>query len=353
MQVRAYRETDREAWDALVARSWNGTFLHSRRFLSYHGDRFQDESLLLFDDEGRLQGVIPVAVDPRDSARLVSHPGLTYGGVVHAGGLRGMRMVEALHQVRDHFAGRGFARLLYKAVPLIYHRVPSADDSWALFLLGAQRCRCDLASVIDYGCEVPWARRARPHKARRLGVQVDEGAQYLPAMWVVMEAALQQRHGVRPVHTLEEILLLQAWFPGRIACVAGLLEGELVAGVVLFRTGRVMHAQYAAVSPEGMAARALPLVFEHCIAMGRQEQRRYFSFGHSNEGEGRILNQGLHAFKSKFGAGGVVHEFWELPLVSGPAESESGERPGEVGVLAGRSGTDVGTVPVDRTPHGS
>jgi lipid II:glycine glycyltransferase (peptidoglycan interpeptide bridge formation enzyme) len=46
---------------------------------------------------------------------------------------------------------------------------------------------------------------------------------------------------------------------------------------------------------------------------------RYFDFGISNEQEGRILNEGLYRFKVSFGAGGVVHEFYEVELERGYA----------------------------------
>lgn len=57
--VRRFRERNAEAWDGLVDGSWNGTFLHKRRFLSYHGERFRDVSLLVEDTRGRLMGVFP------------------------------------------------------------------------------------------------------------------------------------------------------------------------------------------------------------------------------------------------------------------------------------------------------
>ena len=37
----------------------------------------------------------------------------------------------------------------------------------------------------------------------------------------------------------------------------------------------------------------------------------------SNEQEGKILNERLHRFKTSFGAGGVVHEFYEVELERG------------------------------------
>src|SRR5215210_5268334 len=97
--ARPYDKHDDESWETLVAESWNGTFLHRRKFLSYHGGRFQDLSLVLEDDGGNIIGVFPAALDPIRKDRVVSHPGLTYGGIVHAGSLRGEMMIEALQAV--------------------------------------------------------------------------------------------------------------------------------------------------------------------------------------------------------------------------------------------------------------
>ena len=45
--IRDYLPDQAAAWDDLVARAVNGTMLHTRRYLSYHGDRFRDRSLLI------------------------------------------------------------------------------------------------------------------------------------------------------------------------------------------------------------------------------------------------------------------------------------------------------------------
>ena len=97
--VRRYREQDAEAWGTLTAESWNGTFLHQRRFIAYHGERFQDLSLIAEDDRGRIIGVLPAALHPERTGTVVSHPGLTYGGVVHKGALRGAAMLEVLEDI--------------------------------------------------------------------------------------------------------------------------------------------------------------------------------------------------------------------------------------------------------------
>src|SRR5262249_20653892 len=122
-----------EAWDRFVATTWNGTFMHTRRFLAYHGPRFVDASVPVPDRDGALAPVLPAAVDPGDSERVASHPGTTYAGLAYGPELRGERMLEALTLIREHYRDRGFAAVRYRTVPFIYHRVPAADDVYALF----------------------------------------------------------------------------------------------------------------------------------------------------------------------------------------------------------------------------
>jgi hypothetical protein len=56
MRVAPYSENGSAEWDEIVGRCPMATFLHTRRFLSYHGDRFRDASLFLQDEEGRVPG---------------------------------------------------------------------------------------------------------------------------------------------------------------------------------------------------------------------------------------------------------------------------------------------------------
>jgi lipid II:glycine glycyltransferase (peptidoglycan interpeptide bridge formation enzyme) len=76
----------------------------------------------------------------------------------------------------------------------------------------------------------------------------------------------------------------------------------------------VIHAQYIATSIRGQEIAALDAVFEHCIRIAANEGRRWFDFGISNENAMSDLNQGLYQFKSEFGGGGMVHEFFRLNL---------------------------------------
>jgi hypothetical protein len=316
MNIAPYEASAAAAWDDLVAGAPMGTFLHTRAFLSHHGDRFDDASLLLYDDRRRLVAVMPAAVDPDAADRVVSHPGSTFGGVVHDGSLTGPAMIQALEAVARHYRDRGFGRLRYAPVPFIYHRRPSADDLYALFRLGAEWMRCDLSCAVDLetGPRLSSRRRRGLKKARREGVEVAEGPELVEELWPIIEANLAGRHGARPVHTVDEMRVLVDLFPDEIAVVVARHKVDPVAGVVLFQSPSVVHAQYIASVTAGNDVGALDAVFDHCLPAAGTRGARFFDFGTSNREAGRVLNEGLYQFKAEFGGGGVAYEYYELDL---------------------------------------
>jgi hypothetical protein len=319
MIVVPFTEDRADAWDDLVERAPMATFLHSRRFLSYHRDRFADASVLLSEEGGALRAVFPAAISPGNQRIVLSHPGATYGGLIHEGGLNGERATRALRDVCAYYAAKGLSALGYTPVPSIYHRSPSADDVWALNELGATRVACDLSCAIELDARRPLTERRKRslRKARGSGVEVSDDPTTFAAFWPVVEAALEQRHSARPVHSLEEIELLHSRFPAAIRPVVALLDGNVLAGVVLFITPRVVHTQYIAASERGMELSALDAVIQHSIELATDMGARYFDFGISVGEDRRGFLPGLYRWKAEFGGGGVTHEQYQLLLEGG------------------------------------
>jgi hypothetical protein len=317
LSVRSFAPGDEQAWEAFCADAYQATFLHSRRFLCYHGDRFVDRSLVL-ERNGNIEALLPAAQHPIEPDCVVSHPGITYGGLVHDHRLMGQHAVSGLQLAAAHFRGLGYRRFVYKAVPHMYQRVPAQDDLYALFRAGARRVRCDLSSTIDLVNRRAVASRRRRGfaKASKAGVSVAATSDHsnLRALWQVLEQNLANKHGTRPVHTLAEITLLIERFPDNILVLVAQLDGRVVAGIVLFVTPVVWHAQYIASDELGRKTCALDALFEHAIARAAGARARWFDFGISNEQNGQVLNEGLYEFKTEFGGGGMVHEVYELAL---------------------------------------
>jgi hypothetical protein len=274
--------------------------------------------MLLHDGRGRLVGVLPTAEDPHDPTTVVSHPGITYGGIVHDGSLRGERFIEALGLVTNQLSDLGYTRFRYKTIPWIYHRHLACDDSYALFRLQGQRSRCELTATVDleHPAKPSHGRRTGLQLSSRAGVEVYFGWEYIAEFWHVLEANLAERFGAAPTHSLAEINHLHDLFPEETGLLVARVGSEIVGGALLFITTTVLHTQYLASTKEGRVTSALDPIINKAADIARERGCRFFDFGTSNTEQGRGLNQSLYEFKLSFGAGGAVHEEFEVSLPS-------------------------------------
>ncbi len=307
--VRAYRAEDAPAWDALIAESRNGNLLHRRGYMDYHAERFVDASLLV-ERGGALLAVFPANLE---GTRVVSHAGLSYAGLLSAHGLRAAATLDVFEQIASHYRARGVHELLYKAVPHLFHASPAEEDLYALHRLGARLQRRDLSSAIALRERPPFAaeRRRSIGKARKAGLRAQRSDD--PAQFHALLSEVLHRHGATPTHSLQELRLLCGRFPEQLVLYEVRDGDALLAGTLVYDFGRVVHTQYLACSEQGRRVDALSLLLADLIER-HYAQRDYFSLGISTEQQGQVLNDGLVTQKERFGARGVVHDFyaWDL-----------------------------------------
>lgn len=316
IKIVQYEPKHEDLWDLFCESTQNATFLHTRKFLNYHHDRFKDESLLIYKDN-TLLGVFPAAQSLTNVNEVISHPGITYGGILHGGGITGMVMLEIFSALIEYYQTKRYSVLLYKAIPFIYPIKPSQDDLYALYRLGAPIKRCDLSCALDLSVPNSFSsRRMRGVKKASRSVVISDARSLLPYLYGVIQENLDRKHGALPVHSLVELTELSEKFPKEIQMRCAIVENKVEAGVVFFISKNVWHAQYIAASKVAYELSALDAVFDVSIGEAKALGVRYFDFGTSNEAQGTILNEGLYTFKSEFGGSGVAHEFYELNLLN-------------------------------------
>jgi hypothetical protein len=205
-------------------------------------------------------------------------------------------------------------RLVYKAVPHIYHRVAAEEDLYALVTLGAVLVRRDLSSAIDLHAEPRYSkgRRWGLKRARAAALTVERSDDF--AAFMALQARVLERHDAVPTHSAAELELLAGRFPERISLHVVRSDGDLIAGVVLYETPHVTHTQYIAAGQRGRELSALDLLLDALIERARQAGRRWFDFGISTYDEGRRLNAGLLRHKESFGAGAVAYDRYALDI---------------------------------------
>lgn len=300
-----------DEWNRFVATSKNGTFLFFRDYMDYHADRFRDHSLMFYRDGG-LFALLPAN---EEGEVLWSHRGLTYGGIIMNEKTTAARVLQLFRELNDYLRAEGFRKVVYKQVPHIFHRIPSEEDAYALTSVCEARLRDrSLSSAILLATPPKW-RRDRRYGANRAfadGIVVQESDDWA-GFWQVLTGNLQHKYGARPVHTLEEILLLHARFPHHIRLFTASKEGRLLGGTVLYLTQTVVHTQYISASEEGKRLRAIDALFDELLHH-RQWNRPYFDFGTSNEEDGRILVEPLIYQKEGFGGRGICYDCYEYDL---------------------------------------
>lgn len=311
MKIKIYTPEYKEIWDEFVSNSKNGTFLFFRDFIEYHGDRFNDYSLLFYEDDD-LVAIMPGHISDKV---YYSHQGLTYGGLIMSPCTTAVNILDVFKTLTVTFRHQGIKQIVYKAVPHIYHSQPAEEDLYALFRYGATLSERNISSTIllSERSEYSDSRKNGLKKADKNELRVLESDD-LSSFWSILSGNLQERYGKNPVHSLDEIVLLNDKFPDNIRLFSVTDANDaMLGGCLVFETEHVVHAQYTAATEEGKKKGAIDMVIDHIINEA-YTHKRYFDYGTSTENRGQYLNESLIYQKEGFGGRGTVYDVYTINL---------------------------------------
>lgn len=311
--IKRYQDDCQAEWDAFNQTAKNRLFMFDRNYMDYHRDRFQDHSLMFYD-EGELVALLPAC---EADGVLLSHGGLTYGGFLTNTGMKQHTMNDCMEALAAYGREQGWSGIVYKLIPHIYHSQPAEEDRYALYANGGKLVTVDASTYVSLEAplKMPKGRKAQVSRAKREGVTIEvrTGAEDYETFIALENEVLQARHDTRAVHTGAELKLLHDRFPENIHLFAAMKDGKMIAGTVVFEYDSAVHTQYMAANEEARQIGALDLAVATVLEKYR-ETKRWLDFGISTE-HGRIfLNEGLIAQKEGFGGRTGVYEIWELKL---------------------------------------
>ena len=306
--IKRYTPADKAVWDRYVAKARNATFLFYRNYMDYHADRFTDHSLMFYVGS-HLHSILPANIV---GSTLYSHQGLTYGGLVMNISVTVADVVQLFRELNEWLRQEGITRVVYKPVPWVYHQHAAEEDLYPLFwICKARIISRDVGTVIFMQQHLRWRKDRIRHlrRAQAEGIVVRRDNNFR-AFWPVLETNLVDRHGVRPVHTVEEIELLYSRFPKNIVQYNAYLGDEVLAGLTFYLSPQVLHGQYCSSTPLGKKLGAVDAIYD--VAMYQDyPDYQYLDFGRSTEGDGSILNDGLVAQKEGFGGRANCYDTYE------------------------------------------
>ena len=311
MNCHKYHNSDHKTWNTFVHSAKNEHFFFLREYLDYHGERFEDFSLIITDTENKIVAVVPAN---RKGDRLISHQGLTFGGVICDQSMTAGKMLEVFDEIRKFLLANGIHEFIYKKVPFVFHKSLANEDEYALFKFGATLVERNLNSVVILGGQKKFRKgRIQGIKyAKKLGVEIHQSTDY-KSFWPILEHELMSRHKVNAVHSFEEIVQLHQKFPRNIQLYIATINKEIISGVVCFLNKNVVHTQYIASSDKGRNVASLDLLISKIIE-DFQHHVSYMSFGVSTENDGKYLNEGLLYYKESFRALSVSHDIYSWQI---------------------------------------
>ena len=310
IRIQKYSAGQKNEWDLFCNNSKMPLFMFNRNFMDYHKNRFTDHSLLFYDDD-ELSAIFPASEKEK---MLTSHGGLTYGGFILGTGAKQHTVNDCFTDLLDYAKINGFTKIVYKNIPHIYHKQGAEEDLYALFLNGAKILKVEPSTVINLKnpLKMPKGRKAQISRAKREGIEIKESTDFKTFMSIEKEV-LEVRHGVKAVHTAEELVLLHSYFPQSIRLFAAYYQDKMIAGTLIFEYENAVHTQYMAANDTARQIGALDLTISFIIDIYK-ETKTWLDFGISSENAGKILNEGLISQKEGFGGRTNTYMTWELDL---------------------------------------
>ncbi|MFN3908095.1 MAG: GNAT family N-acetyltransferase [Flavobacterium sp.] len=319
-KVRFFKPEDTEAWNHLVAHASQPSFLFFRDFMTYHQHLFTDASVVVVNSLGKLVALLPAHVKENN---LYSHFGLTFGGMVVAEKCTSLQWMKYFYLVLEFLHQQGFEKIFWKEIPSFYGTSPRDEFSYLAFITKAKLQERHLCQVVDLQSEIQLTTDRKAGVKRgiqnQLYVQLSNQWEYFYHQLLLPN--LQEKHQQKPVHSLEEILMLQQKFPDNIQLYGVFQEQQMVAGTILFISSHVVHSQYIASNKAKNLLGSLDFL-HHELLTKFFSHKKCFDFGISHEQKGTKINEGLFYWKQGFGAKPTRQDIYEIELKNYPLIQE-------------------------------
>ncbi|MBE8723637.1 FemAB family protein [Flavobacterium hungaricum] len=310
--VKKYRENDYALWNDFIAQAKNGAFLFHRDFMEYHQDRFEDFSLLIFENE-KLKAILPAN---KTADAVYSHQGLTYGGLVFLEKLKAAKIEIILDEILNFLKTNNIKNFYYRPIPGFYLAKGNQEVDFFLFKRNAvlERKEMNLALNLQLPLCVSKSKMKHFRRIENLDLDIVEETDFTPFWDEVLSPRLSEKFNINPVHSKQEITLLQNRFPKNIRQFSVYQEDKIIAGVTIFESNGVVKSQYGATSKKGEEVRALDFLFIHLILKFKREGKHFFDMGVVTEKNEKGYNPGLLQQKEELGCSVYNQDFYKLTL---------------------------------------
>jgi hypothetical protein len=307
--VRLYEAQDFDVWNTFISTAKNATFLFHRDFMEYHSDRFQDYSLLVFDEK-KLVAVLPAN---RVESTVYSHQGLTYGGLVLPPKSKFSDTIYIFKAILKKLNENQISNLFVKELPNIYSTYASDELDYLIHICKGKLKMKHAISIINLNRKLLFSRsRNKCIKRGKSNNLIIKEETNISDFWnTLLIPNLNDKYQSKPVHSLEEISFLMEKFPMNIRHFNVYYNNNLVCGSTLFITKNVIKPQYIAGNDFNNELGSIDFLYDFLINEIAKEVE-FFDLGPSHVNNGLQIIQNINFWKESFGAQTLSQDFYEV-----------------------------------------
>ena len=318
--VQPYTPDHRDAWDAFVLKSNNGTMFHQQQFLDYHPEGTWNFHHLMFFEDAKLVAVLPGGLNAK--GEFWSPMGASYGSIV-TGDISFEKSLEIVDAFIAYGKGLGWTDAYLIPAPIVYTRNYSQHHEYALLFRKADfelhyiSHAIDLKHGADFLKHFDQTARKTVRKIRREGeITIRESDDYETFHRILVEN--KQRHDTKPTHSLRDLYRLRELMPEKLR-LNMVYNGETpIAGSLLFLPNpKVVLCFYNMLLYEYEHDKPIYLVMYETVRWAVEQGYEWVDIGVSQDTKAEdpmTPSLGLIQFKERFDARGILRSTFHLNL---------------------------------------
>ena len=302
-----------DIWENFIETSINGTIFHTRKFLSYHNDKFIDCSIMIYKEE-EIVCVIPCC---KNNDLYFSHSGSTYGGPVFSKSIKNIIEMNAIiDMIITYYENKLELRLANE----IYHNISTND---IIYLLSKKlKCTLELSWVFKVSDNFIDNIKNRRNK-KNLMKMIDtkngftckkyESIEDYKIFYNVLESLLLSKYKKKPTHSLNELILLKSKIHTHMELyMVKDTNNNIYGGIIIIKVTKICwYTMYIAKNMNYNSSNNVSIMYiiYELLIEARKNGVEFIDYGITTENNGNKLNKGLSVYKEKSLCGKPIHRY--------------------------------------------
>ena len=319
IEILKYSHNMNTQWDQFISDSFNGTIFHSRKFLAYHIDRNFEDCSLIFKKRGTIIAVLPAAIINKDQKTFFSHPGASFGGIVH----KNLSFDDCniiLELINTFCVENKFDSIFIVQTPTIYNKHNQNEIvDYTLKLNHYKNIENYISNVLIVENDIKnQIIKIAKNKNRTLGFYdglikdyelefkwVDDFDDFYPIL-----ISNKKKHNARPTHSKKELEVLKTSFPSDVLQLMLYHKNIPIGGMTIFKAntkGAILF--YSMFDYEYNKMQPIPLLMHYIIRWAKENDLIFIDYGisHMPQADNPLTpSKSLIKFKEEFGCFGII-----------------------------------------------